>query len=255
MRKYALLFSGGVNDECNDDRYAHDLSYSYQVLSDKLGFEKSDIHVLYADGTPINKLEVHIDTVTATKESFKDTISTLAQQIEKEDLFFLLVTNHGDNHGDKDGVICTWGEERAKWLSKEEVENTLNKIHCTKVILMGQCYGGDYTLSDVIRNAIIMSANQPHIGSYAKSKYVNGRYWPDVYDEFVYHFMSYYNGAYPAGEKLLSPSGSRAVAEAFAYAKKHDSYAASASHPSGLIETPCIKNNLDKPDAFASIEL
>jgi hypothetical protein len=251
MRKYALLFSGGINDERNNDRYAYDLSYTYRVLRDILGYEKNDIRVLYADGTPINKHGVDIDAVTATKDSFLHTISTIAKQVEKEDLFFLLVTNHGD----KDGVICTWGEKRANWLSKEEVEDALNTILCKKIILMGQCHGGDYTESDAIENAVMISANQPHIKSYAKSKYVNGRYWSDVYDEFIYHFISYYNGAYPAGEKLLSPSGSRAVTEAFEYAKKHDSYAVHANHPTGLIETPCIRNNLDKPDTFASIEL
>ena len=51
MHKIAILLSGGVNAGSNYSRYINDLREMYRALVDKHGYAKSNIFVLYADGS------------------------------------------------------------------------------------------------------------------------------------------------------------------------------------------------------------
>jgi hypothetical protein len=244
MGKCAVLFSGGIDALNNKPRYAHDIAFAYKVLKDKMGFNAGEINILYSDGSYINMNGNLLSTKRASKQNFNRIIQDQSQILRDNDIFLLLVTNHGHT----DGSICTWGMDLHNWLSQTAVEKALNQLNCLKLIIMGQCYGGNYTQSDTIKNAVIISANQPNTASIVKTRYNGKKYIADDYDEFICNFFSYYNGAYPSGKSLYAENLNKNVMGAYEYAKQYDSYSSSASLSCLLnfVEEPCICVNLQK---------
>ena len=249
MNKHTLLFSGGINNFNNYKRYENDLNLMYDVFTSSFNYDKNNIQILYNNGTSIIKQGTILNINKADKNNFYKYLLDLSNKVEKDDIFVFAVTNHGAS----DGSICTYMTGQNNWISQTEVENLINVLKCIKIIIMGQCFGGNYVSSGKIKNSIIISANEPNKESYARSIVYNNKYIAGDYDEFIYHFFSYYNGTYPSGQKLYEDSKDKTVIKAFEYAKKYDSYSIANAHPSGCIEQPSICNNLDNNQLIGTL--
>jgi hypothetical protein len=92
-RKYAILFSGGVNNNNNHIRYWNDLKFMYSALINKNGFSKNNIAVLYADGKGLDaQMPVHY---SATQTNLETVFDLLKKDSTGKDFVFIFTTNHG----------------------------------------------------------------------------------------------------------------------------------------------------------------
>lgn len=123
-----------------------------------------------------------IKTQIAYKNILIDKLNSISNELEEEDSLIIVVSNHGS----KGPYINMWGME---CLSLDEFEESLKKIKANKLLIMGQCYGGNFLNMDVDHTCII-TANRPDQVSYARLP--NGEY-----DEFLYLFFSFLYGKYP----------------------------------------------------------
>jgi len=244
MVKYTFLFSGGMDNRRNYNRYANNLGFVYKVLTEKLQYLPENITVMYADGISINYDNSIINTQAAKKDNFFSKMTEYNQQITKNDLFTFVASNHGGN----DGELCTWEDIP---IYRIEFINAANSIACIKIIILGQCYGGNYTYPEnKIYNSVILSANAPEQPSYAKiARDLKGKYMLDKinnYDEFLYNFFSYYNGSYPCGKLLKDIKKDNLILSAYKYTRDNDFLCNGINFGSKFRqETPYIKNNLD----------
>lgn len=184
MKKHAILFSGGVNFNANAPRYKNDLEFAYRVLVGDCGFQQNDIEVLYANGRNLSYNNGCVPTKVASKKNFEDVLSEKKKVLEKDDLLFLLVSNHGDP--EDGGRICVWGEGAECILLKDVVSN-LNSIGARKILLLGQCFAGNI-LDYQIHNACVLTANMKGLESYTSPLSYQ-------YDEFFIIFFRLFMGA------------------------------------------------------------
>lgn len=213
--KYALLFSGGIDKNNNHPRYANDLGFIYEVLLEKQNYNDKSIKVLFADGQGIRYNGTTISTKAATKVNFNSTIEELKSTVKPEDQLLIVVTNHGDSLG----TICTWGMD---FINKEDFAETVLSLSCKKILIFGQCYGGDFIELN-IPNSIILSANIQNSVSYCSCEVLeDGRITINDYDEFLYNFFSYINGEYPSGSNLKQFKQGNSIYDAYYYAKEYD---------------------------------
>lgn len=243
MTKYAFLYSGGVSERYNHSRYANDLGFAYKVLTEKYYYSKANVAVMYADGGVLQYNNLAINTFPAKRNAFLITMDDYGNKIYPDDVFTFVVSNHGDINGE----LYSWNEMMP--IQMQDVLTALNNIQCKKIILMGQCYGGNYTCQN-IENSIVVSANMPDAVSYCKMAVSNGKYIVDKdndYDEFLYNFFSYCNGMYPCGKPLSCTKGNSTVLSAYEYSKNNDFLRNGIVLGSTLhIEIPCIRINVDE---------
>lgn len=213
MKKYAILFSGGVNYNSNAPRYKNDLEFAYSVLVDDCGFCEDEIDVLYANGRSLSYNGEYVPTKVASKKNFESVLSEKKRVLEKDDTLLILVSNHGEE--ENGGIIYVWGES-AECISLAELAASLDMIDSRKILLLGQCYAGNI-LDYEIHNACVITANMKGLPSYTNP--FNGKY-----DEFFYHFLSFIHGSYPDG-KQLADVGENDIDKAFQYAVKMDVFA------------------------------
>jgi hypothetical protein len=92
-RRYAILFSGGIDAFNNHIRYWNDLSFMYETLL-RLGFEGRNIVVLYDDGKPVvqNDMPVHY---VASEDNLAHVFETFESNVDDYDYLFIFTTNHG----------------------------------------------------------------------------------------------------------------------------------------------------------------
>lgn len=251
MAKYALLFSGGINKRRNEIRYANDLGFIYTVLTEKLQYFPQNIIVLYSDGTPIDYNNLLINTQPAKKDNFLSIMAEYNKQINKNDLFTFIASNHGGENGE----LCTWEDTP---IYSHEFINAAANILCIKIIILGQCYGGNYTYpKNKIDNSVILSANAPEQPSYPKLAIdANGIYGVDTvneYDEFLYNFFSYYNDSYPCGKSLNTIKKDNLILSAYKYAK-NNGFLYNGRYFGGKLrqETPYIKYHLNETEISIS---
>ncbi|WP_421381792.1 C13 family peptidase [Bacillus salacetis] len=207
MKKYALLFAGCIEDKYNYKRYANDLAYMYNVLSQS---EYELIKILYSDGSDIDYNGVSLRTAEGSLANFNQVISDLQLSMQEEDQLFIMVSNHGNLFSNREAGINCWGNS---YITQSFFSKKLSIIKGTKVVVLGQCYGGNF-LEESIPNSVIISANVPDKVSFG-SLYTE-------YDEFLYHFTSYYNGSYPDGKPLNNSKGQKDIYSAFEYARDND---------------------------------
>jgi len=241
MTKYAFLYSGGVIERYNYNRYANDLGFAYKVLTEKHHYLKENVAVMYANGSTLQYDNLKIDTSPAKNNTFLAKMDEYGKIIQPDDVFTFVISNHGGENGE----LFSWDE--AMPIQMPDVLTALNKIKCAKIILMGQCYGGNYTYFE-IENSIVVSANIPNEVSYCKMTIGNGIYIADKsneYDEFLYNFFSYCNGSYPCGKPLHCTEINNTVFSAYEYSKNNDFFR------NGIMiggkqykEIPCIKCNI-----------
>jgi hypothetical protein len=92
-RKYAILFSGGIDKSNNHIRYWNDLKFMYSTLINKYGFSKNNFAVLYADGKGLDtQMPVHY---SATQTNLETVFDLLRKDSTGKDFVFIFTTNHG----------------------------------------------------------------------------------------------------------------------------------------------------------------
>lgn len=243
MAKYAVLLSGGVNNKSNEIRYNNNLGYAYTVLTKKLNYKEENIYPLYANGVDLKYNGLVIKSQLASSENFIKTLESIS--FREDDILFILVSNHGG----KNDFINLWGDGIT--LSLKDFSGIMNKVKCKKIILFGQCHGGNIC-NYHLDNTFMMTANQAGLVSYSRICSINQE--PD-YDEFIYHFISYYNGSYPDGTCLKTSAYDNDLELAFKYASNYDIF-----NPCGLdfnvkinqvfnaIEIPQLINTIHSSD-------
>lgn len=211
MANFAILFAGCIGAEGWRERYNNDLVFMYKILER----ENYTIIPLYYDGRELETEDEKIKTFPCTLNMYRQVISLLTKRMQDSDKMIFFVSNHGGFSVEHNtAYINCLGNEG---LSREELERDLNIIQGKKVIVLGQCFGGDFLYCN-IPNSIIMSANKPGELSFVGH---NNK----AFDEFLYHFMSYLWGSYPDGSPLVSSQlATPNFLEAFKYAKKNNHY-------------------------------
>lgn len=215
MDKYAILLSGGVSASLNCNRYKNDLGFAYTILVNKLGFNDKNVKILYSMGQIINYNNVIIPTEYASELNVTQSLINL--KVNKDDVLFIMVSNHGSDGNS--GFINLWGTEK---ITLSEFTDILNKIECNKIVVLGQCYGGNI-LNFYHNDTCIITANDVSKVTYTRFDYINTKF-ADDYDEFLYHFLSYLNGAYPDGNPINTYKNSNDIISAFDYASENDIY-------------------------------
>lgn len=127
---YAVILSGGVNKNCNHERYWNDCSFVYQVLTRKYGVPKSNIKVIMSDGTDpaddmrtmsgqyqSSPLDLDGDGIvdigySATRSNIQSVINELGNQLQEDDHLLFFVIDHGGSlDGNSKSYICLWDNE------------------------------------------------------------------------------------------------------------------------------------------------
>lgn len=252
---YAVILSGGLNMESNEERYWNDCSFIYQTLRNRYDVPKNNIKVIMSDGTDPSEdmksnngeyvsspLDLDYDGIAdieyaATKENVKNVLKSLCTKLTDKDHLLLYVIDHGgyDTQA-KQSYICLWNEEKLypgelnEWLSTGDA-GYIN-------ILMGQCHSGGFVKALKGNNRIVATACSEDELSYGCEDL--------PFDEFVYHWTSALNGFDAEGNQVTAqtdtlPTGALkpvTMIKAFEYANEHDMYT-DGKFPYAE-ETPCL---------------
>ena len=252
---YAVILSGGLNMESNEERYWNDCSFIYQTLRNRYDVPKNNIKVIMSDGTDPSEdmksnngeyvsspLDLDYDGIAdieyaATKENVKNVLKSLCAKLTDKDHLLLYVIDHGgyDTQA-KQSYICLWNEEKLypgelnEWLSTGDA-GYIN-------ILMGQCHSGGFVKALKGNNRIVATACSEDELSYGCEEL--------PFDEFVYHWTSALNGFDAEGNQVTAqtdtlPTGALkpvTMIKAFEYANEHDMYT-DGKFPYAE-ETPCL---------------
>lgn len=209
-KRRGVLLSGGIDATYNYPRYANDLGLAYKVLKECCGYTEDDIDVLYSYGRTITYDGLTIKARIAQKENLLRLLEHCQQELKENDEFVLVVSNHGDDK--YNGLINLWGNEI---ILLEELAQWLKGIKAAKLIILGECYSGNFICNN-IENSCIITGNEA-----GKYTYAHPDNWE--YDEFIYNFFSYILGKYPDTMQVIK--GSRVdVEEAFRFAVAHDAF-------------------------------
>ena len=131
-RRFAVLFSGGVNTQNNHTRYWNDLKFMYTALIGRYGFSSSTMAILYADGKGLDTtMPVHY---SATQANLQKVLSMLRQSSTSADLVFIFTTNHGGGFYKQGGPQCDWyggeldtnGDEGSEPIFEKDYGKDLN---------------------------------------------------------------------------------------------------------------------------------
>lgn len=249
---YALIISGGINQNSNSIRYWNDCSYIYQTLTKVYNVPKDHIIPIMADGSnpypdtrvaytngPEDYVSQNLDLdfdgeyeieLAATKSNIINTLRSMNEVIGKDSHLFIYVIDHGGadlyldpkRPGDpfitpEGCYICLWN--KGKLYTKELVNELIPLAGKGGIIniIMGQCHSGafvDYLRKHPLNGVNIVSVCRKEESSYA---------CVDIpYDQFVYHWTSAVNGITPYGESVnadFSGNGFISMLDAYKYAK------------------------------------
>lgn len=209
MKKKAFLFSGGINHQANYVRYRNNLGFARKLLLEKYGYEKQDVYIMYANGQPLEYEGEHIPTLPAYKEFFYQVMEELQMSLSPQDQLLFLTSNHGGMEAE--AILNLWEEE---YYTLSEIRDMLEMIPCKKACVFAHCYGGNFQ-NLCSADTFFMSANQENRKSYRRPS-------NEDYDEFLFHFLSYLNGAYPDGTRVENEE--KGLKAAFHYAFAHDAW-------------------------------
>jgi hypothetical protein len=186
---YAVLISGGINEDWNYRTYASNLEDMYQVLQN-CGFPATQIFVYYADGSDLDLDNADGDsnrhtgtsevTGAANEENISAKLEDLCSTLDPDrDVVFVYGTNHGeDNSG-----LCLWDDEgfgldnneiiRPTELSSYTADCQVRRLF----FVLDQCYSGEFLepLSDNhhSRSAVYVSCAEDEVSW--------GRYYLDAW--------------------------------------------------------------------------
>jgi len=213
--KYAVLYSGGINEQKAYYRYWNDIIYMKFILNMN-GYSDDNIYVVYKDGVPEDDANpVHYP---ATHDSLDTVFGILATEMGARDTLFFYTTNHGGSSG-----ISVWNPlDSSGALTHTQVSDWLDSITCNNmIIVMEQCVSGKFISHISALNRVILTACKDDESS-----------WPcdteGTWDEFVYHFMcalisfSFHNPQLDV-DADYDEDGKISMKEAFIYAAINDS--------------------------------
>ncbi len=253
---YAVIISGGFDDENNWIRYWNDCSAMYSALVDVYDYLPSHIYVIMSDGTSSGLdrvLSVTYDSwgnpiytrdsspldldgngtndiqYSATKSNISTVFNTLSNILDEDDHLFVFTTDHGGHSSGNDVYLYLWGET----MTDDEFATELDKVDAGKItVTMEQCNSGGF-IDDLSENGrIISTACLAAEESYALANL--------TYNEYVYHWISAVAGETPEGTTVdadYTNDGWVSMREAFEYANTHDTrpeHPQYNSTPSGL---------------------
>ena len=213
--KFAVLYSGGMNEQKAYYRYWNDIIYMYFIL-EMHGYPQENIYVVYKDGVS----EDGITTVDypATYDSMDDVFDILAGRMGARDTLFFYTTNHGGSGG-----ISVWDPmDSGGPLSHTVISNFLDRITCNNmIIVMEQCVSGAFISHLSAPDRVILTACKDDEGSGACDT-------EGPWDEFVYHFMCAlvsfsFHDTQMTVDADYNTDGLISMKEAFIYAAINDS--------------------------------
>jgi len=214
--KYAVLYSGGINEQKAYYRYWNDIIYMKFILN-MHGYDDDNIYVIYKDGVPEDDANpVHYP---ATHTSMDTVFGILAAEMGARDTLFFYTTNHGGYGG-----ISVWDPmDSGGALTHSQVSNWLDSITCNNmIIVMEQCVSGAFISHLSAEDRVIMTACKDDEGSGPCDT-------EGAWDEFVYHFMcalvsfAFHDPNVVVDADYWAPFGQISMKEAFIYAAIMDS--------------------------------
>lgn len=263
--KYAVIISGGSDPYNNWIRFWNDCSAMYKTLKTIYGFTDDHIYVLMSDGTDpgadrhlnndtydSSPLDLDNDGVNdvkyaATKANINTVINTLSSTLTPNDYLFIFSTDHGGTQSGSHVCMYLWGES----ISDDEFAQQINKVQAGFIdIVMEQCFSGGFIPYFAQDNRIISTACTASQSSYATSD--------NLYDEFVYHWISAVKGSTPNGTKVYADAnndGIISMQEAFNYAQTSDSKIETPQYnstPNNLGQIISLNCTLSGPDVVYS---
>jgi hypothetical protein len=239
-RRYAILFSGGIDKSSNRIRYWNDLKFMYSALIKKNGFSKNNIAVLYADGKGLDtQMPVHY---SATQTNLETVFNLLREDAAGKDFIFIFTTNHGGgfcnaglqywgkmyynlggrfdantDEGAADNIVennynmdlnsdgdkfdtVSWDEELCSWGGSIFDDDLRNMFANIKYKKMVIVMEQCFS-GGLIRDIGQNRNNMVIISAAAESEPSYGMNSGN-YDEFSYYFTCAINGADPTGKKV-----------------------------------------------------
>lgn len=236
IHNYAIIISGGINNNYNYERYWNDCSFIYSTLRNKYAYPKDNIFVLMSDGTNpgadlrmndgstiSSPLDLDGDgdndiTYAATRSNVTSVFNSLSNILTSKDTLLIFTMDHGGQSvlGDSISCLYLWDNDI---LFDYELAFELGKVHPAVVnICMGQCHSGGFINDLRGTHHVIATACKYEETSYSLSNY--------EYDEFVYYWISALAKKTPYGTTVNADTngdGVVSMSEAFQYALVQDS--------------------------------
>lgn len=255
--KYALLYSGGINQGNAHIRYWNDIKLAYKTLI-KYGYSASNITVVYKGGVGEDS-EIPVN-FAATTEGLNNATNRLRNQVRSgQDDLFLFVTNHGggmhrgsghqgvattrnvggvtDSNNDEldgnDEAIYYYNNPGSDNILIDDVfASSIKSIPYRRLVgLLEPCFSGGLLRDLRGNNVTLASASSEDQYSYG---FANG-----IFDVFVFYFLEGLNKAdLNTGGAInvdLNGDGRVSFYEAFSYARSKDT----------APETPLLEANGD----------
>jgi hypothetical protein len=202
----AVLIAGGISPKQCHKRYANDLAWWSKQLTVR-GFA---CRICHGDGSQHGMFAgaASVGTTLATRSEVAAALAWLAAA---KDVAMLVASNHGSKAG-----LSLWGGDL---LTPKQLGECLGAGQAngpTRVLVMGQCYGGVFgSLADP--KTAVISASTADEQSWACESPPG----PAAYDEFLYQFGTAFLGA-PPDAPQPEPAVPLSLADAFAWAKAKD---------------------------------
>ncbi|MFP4053627.1 MAG: LamG-like jellyroll fold domain-containing protein [Phycisphaerae bacterium] len=267
---YAVLFSGGADEELNSPRYYQNVKRLYEVLTGRFGLSPHNVYVLSADGIdPETDRSDGADSwmgfasrvQAATAEALETTLGDLSELVDDNDHFFFWSYDHGGGSLNP----ATEGEEVLKgWhsdITDEQLAGWLDGIdEGWRTYAFTQCYAGgmlDNLLGpggNLGPRQFGMSATTHYEASYGDSFAAaltggleNGyRYTGDVYEYALTHDPRATGGEGPsAGDPVYGVEHPWAVGESFPIFHDATSAGAPTLHGVDPLEYDLVNDRVD----------
>lgn len=153
---------------------------------------------------------------SATRSNLSNVFNYLKGQVKSDEQVLIFVTDHGGRRNNE-SYICLWNEDV---ISASEFAEEVKKInsHSKKHVVLGQCYSGGFIFPlSSCSNITITTASMKEELSWSSSD--------NLYDEFLYHWISAAAGRTPDGTVVNADlNGYDGVSdeEIFRYAQTND---------------------------------
>ncbi len=208
--KYAVLISGGFDADHAYLRYWNDLKFMMAILEGFYNYSRSNIFVLYKDGTPEDAgMTVNY---SCSYTNLQTVFATLQGKMSDVDDLFIYTSNHGNPDG-----LCLW--DKVTMFPSDFAPLLSGLLYHQLVLVMGQCYSGHFIPTISAARRVIMTAA-------SADQYSWGCDTEGPWDEFLYHFMDAVRKVTLIGDPVYSDynnDGKVSMAEAFQYAWYADS--------------------------------
>ncbi len=157
---YAVVFSGGYNQDNNFDRYYEETLRMWTSLTTTLNYDVSNVYVLFADGTntaPDRSSGVNSDwsmiesaggnIQSAYESDLENVLTTLGSTMATEDDFYFWSFDHGANTDppniDNTSLIAWQGAGGDGYIQDDQFASWVNPFNVnTESYVFGQCYAG-----------------------------------------------------------------------------------------------------------------